>query len=212
MRSPQRGELCLGIIKLEDVGVGNALFTHHGSTDLAETDTVPPPTTVEDKTIGSFLHFKSGRIKMRFAQPLPDLQFFADLHLTFLSNDLKQGNASRGTSLKRDEVEDAAEVDARLSNDQLAEFVSGETDGPSVEVLRLLVVVVQNLAEHSAVGGVAIKVWLCHQIGMGNRLPTGFEAFGHAATAFGETGVANLTVVGEHLSASGIYEIGRAHV
>jgi hypothetical protein len=59
-----------------------------------------------------------------------------------------------------------------------------EFHSPTIKVLRLLVVIVENCAEESLVVGVAIRTFHALQIIVMHRLPTVFKSFCLAAAAF----------------------------
>ena len=108
---------------------------------------------------------------------------------------------------------------------------------PAVEVGRLLVVVVEHLGEHLLVVGVAEgrrrsadpafgvgfyaqvagqvfrrRVGNALQIGHVTVFPAGAELLGDAPAALAEAGIADLTVVGEHLATrltDGLLHMGR---
>ena len=48
----------MGIIKGQYLIIRNALIAHHGSTYLAESDTMSPPFSMQDEAIGSLLHLE----------------------------------------------------------------------------------------------------------------------------------------------------------
>ena len=117
-------------------------------------------------------------------------------------------------------------VDARTLLYQPGEFFLAVFHFPAVEVRSLLVVVVEHLREDSLVGGVAesfgggadpavgfgflrqigqcgvrFAVSLFGQIGVSGVFPAVLELLEGTAAAFGETGVANLSVGRQYLAA-----------
>ena len=132
----------------QDLLVGVTLICHHSSTDLAQTYTMSPACTCQDKVaILVAIHYKCATIQVALAQPFADLQFLTNHHRALATHNLHLVQTSRWSTLDRYEVEYLAEIDTRALADDVAEFLLGVFNGPTIEVLGLLVVVVENLAE-----------------------------------------------------------------
>ena len=159
------------VIKSKNLFVGDTLITHHCCTNLAKSHTMPPAFSMQDEAILRFLHLESRRIQMRLAEPLTDFQFLAHRQRTFLAHNLHCDDSTRSTTFYRNKVKNTSKVNARLSPDEFTQFISRVTHRPSIEIHRLLVIVVQHLRKNTPVPRIAVRVSLCRQIRVMNGLP-----------------------------------------
>ena len=138
---------------------------------------------------------------MGLAEGATDLEFLADGERLLRAHDLQLPDAAALAPLQGDEVQDLTEVLLQLAADEFGELLLGVFHRPTVEVGRLLVVVVEHAREDLLVAGVAVGVVEGDEVGLRRVFPAVLELLGLTATALMEAGVADLVSVGEHLSA-----------
>ena len=193
--------MCVAIIEEENVVVGLALEAHDGGADLTEADSMAPATADQDEVVLVLDDVEGGGEEMALAEGTADLELLADGERLLRANDLQTPDAAALATVEGDDILDLAEVDVQLAGDELGEGLTGVGHRPTVEVGGLLVVVVEHLREDLLVVGIAVGVVERDEVGLGRVFPAVLELFGLAATAFVEAGIADLSVVGEHLSA-----------
>ena len=147
---------------------------------------------------------------MGLAERAAYLEFLANSKGALGTHDAQFPDAAALAALQRFEVGDVAKVHLQLTADQLRQFLLRVLHRPAVEVGRLLVVVVEHLRQHVAVVGVAIGTRDGRQVGFRGVLPAILELLRLTAAALREAGVAQLSLIGEHLSACSLHGLGHS--
>ena len=168
---------------------------------------------------------------MRIRQSSSDFQLLTNGKRFLATYNLKFADASGSTSLDRNQIKNIAIIGFGVLANQFSQFFLGITNLPTIEIGGFLVVVVQNLRKNLLVVSVAersrclaypsfcflfvgqVRQWtrfFLVGISYGRQIvimfvfPTIFKFFGRAPTTFGETRVANLVVINQNLTTSGL--------
>lgn len=193
---------CVAVIEKEYLIVGLALFAHHGGTYLAHTYTMAPALSVKDKAVALLLDIKGRTQEMSLTESTTYLKLLAYRECLLGTYYLKFPDTAALASLHRDEVGDGAEIVLKLTVDKLRELLLGILNSPTIEIYRLLIIVIQHLREDILVAGVTIRVMEGYQIRLRGVLPAVLELLGLTSTTFREPCIADLVAIGKDLSAS----------
>ena len=162
---------------------------HDGSADLAQAYAVAPAVSAEDDFIVRHFHIEPGTVQVAFGEEAPDHQFFADGQCSLGADNAQLLDAAGTAPFEGFQGNEVANFHARTLRDEGGEIRAPVPDGPVVEVFRLKVVVVEDLAEDSLVMGVAPGVVMDSQVWIVLICPGRGEAFRAAAAALVEAGV-----------------------
>ena len=194
-------DFCIAIIEKENLVVGLALLAHDGSTYLAEAYTMSPTLAMQDETVALTLYVESGGQQVSLAEGTADLEFLADGEGLFRADNLQFPDTSAFASLERDKILYLSKIFLQLAADKFRELCLGVFYSPAIEVGRLLIEVVEHLFEDGLIASVTVGVSKRYEIGLGRVFPTVLEFLCLTATALGETGIADLILIGKYLSA-----------
>ena len=144
-----------------------AFLAHDGGTNLTETDTMSPPCSTDVELAGNTVFHielvddEGGAVQMALAQRTADFEFLADGERALRTDNLQFPYSAAASTLKRNEVENIAEVHAELFLYNRRELSLRVIDSPTIEVVRLLVVIIQHLRQNLLIMRVAER----HRIG-----------------------------------------------
>ena len=161
---------------------------------------------------------------MALAERTPYFQFLADYHRALCAHDAQFIKPAARAPSDGLQVNNLTEVNTRLALDELGQLLLCIVHTPTVEVSRLLVVIVEHLREDALVMSVAEAVRLrpyplfgiglhskvgdslswcvadALEIGLWRIVPTILKLLHGAPAALGETGIADFVAIGQHLA------------
>mgnify|MGYP003297791546 CR=1 FL=1 len=138
---------------------------------------------------------------MRRAEPTAYFQFPPDVYSSVAPYDSQQTDMSPRSFFQRNQVQDVAHSFWHEATDEYLYLLLFQFHRPLVEMARFQIVVIEDTVQYSPVCHLAERIFYRAQIGNFPVLPTESIFIGLSAAAFAETGVADLSLVGEYLSA-----------